>query len=112
MTRRLDHEPFGWRLHTGADLLTDRQKARLGAFFADDAHAEIEASRTMYQRTVAAYGEPDRRKGRTIVMPLITTLGRCPQSLARTHHARADIQQAGRPRLGLLRPTRHFQRTD
>ena len=61
-------------LHTGADLLTDKQKARLAALFAVDAHAEVEATWTMYQRTVAAYREPDRTKGRTTMAALIATL--------------------------------------
>jgi len=61
-------------LHTGADLLTDKQKARLTALFTVDTHAEVEATWTMYQRTVAAYREPDRRKGRTMMASLIATL--------------------------------------
>ena len=61
-------------LQTGADLLTDKQKARLAALFAVDAHAEVEATWTMYQRTVAAYREPDRTKGRTRMAALIATL--------------------------------------
>jgi transposase len=61
-------------LHTGADLLTDKQKARLASLFAADAHAEVEATSTMYQRTVAAYREPDRKKGRAMMAALITTL--------------------------------------
>jgi len=61
-------------LHTGADLLTDKQKARLTALFADDAHVEVEATWTIYQRTVAAYREPDRKKGATTMAALITTL--------------------------------------
>lgn len=61
-------------LHTGADLLTDRQKARLATLFAIDAHAEVEATWQMYQRTVAAYREPDRTKGRMMMTALITTL--------------------------------------
>ena len=62
-------------LHTGADLLTDKQKDRLAALFAVDAHAEVEATWTMYQRTVAAYRHPDRRQGRELMAALITTLG-------------------------------------
>jgi transposase len=61
-------------LHTGADLLTDRQKARLDALFTGDTHVEVEATWHMYQRTVAAYREPDRRKGRAMMAALITTL--------------------------------------
>ena len=62
-------------LHTGADLLTDKQKARLTALFAVDAHAEVEATWTMYQRAVAAYREPNRTRGATMMTALITTLG-------------------------------------
>src|SRR6476659_4676111 len=61
-------------LQTGADLLTDKQRARLAALFAVDAHAEVEATWTMYQRTVAAYRHPDRKTGRTMMAALITTL--------------------------------------
>ena len=61
-------------LHTGADLLTDTQKARLAALFAVDAHAEVEATWGIYQRAVAAYRQPDRNKGRALMSALITTL--------------------------------------
>lgn len=61
-------------LQTGADLLTDKQRARLATLFAVDAHAEVEATRTMYQRTVAAYRHPDHKKGRALMAALITTL--------------------------------------
>ncbi|ODR03849.1 ISL3 family transposase, partial [Mycobacterium shimoidei] len=61
-------------LHTGADLLTDKQKTRLDALFAADAHVEVEATWTIYQRTVAAYREPDRTKGRAMMQAVIDTL--------------------------------------
>jgi transposase len=61
-------------LQTGADLLTDKQRARLAALFTADAHAEVEATWSMYQRTVAAYRHPDRKKGATMMAALITTL--------------------------------------
>ena len=61
-------------LHTGADLLTDKQRARLAVLFGVDAHAEVEATWTMYQRTVAAYREPDRKKGAAMMAALITAL--------------------------------------
>ena len=48
-------------LHTGADLLTDKQKNRLDALFAVDEHVEVEATWGIYQRMVAAYREPDRK---------------------------------------------------
>jgi transposase len=47
-------------LRTGAELLTDKQKRRLTAVFADDAHVEVEATWLFYQRIVAAYRDPDR----------------------------------------------------
>ena len=53
-----------------------------GAVFAVDAHAEVEATWTMYQRTVAAYRHPDRKTGRTMMATLITTLSTgVPQAL-------------------------------
>jgi hypothetical protein len=61
-------------LHTGADLLTDRQKARLSALFTGDVHVEVEATWHMYQRAVAAYREPDRTKGRAMMAALIGAL--------------------------------------
>ena len=41
-------------LHTGADLLTDRQGDRLCASFAAEDHVEVEATWGIYQRMVAA----------------------------------------------------------
>lgn len=61
-------------LHTGADLLTDKQKNRLEALFADDNHAEVEVTWQMYQHTIAAYRHPDRAKGRAIMCTLINKL--------------------------------------
>jgi transposase len=61
-------------LHTGADLLTDKQKTRLQALFAVDEHVEVEATWTIYQRTVAAYREHDRAQGRTMMQALINAL--------------------------------------
>jgi transposase len=51
-------------LHTGADLLTDKQINRLTRLFADDRHVEVEATWGIYQRMIAAYREPDHRKAR------------------------------------------------
>lgn len=58
-------------LHTGADLLTDKQTTRLEALFADDAHVEVEATWGIYQRMIAAYREPDRAKRRELMAKLI-----------------------------------------
>jgi transposase len=61
-------------LHTGAGLLTDKQTDRLAALFADDAHVEVEATWGIYQRMIAAYREPDRKKGRELMSKLIDSV--------------------------------------
>jgi transposase len=61
-------------LHTGAGLLTDKQKNRLDLLFADDAHVEVEATWGVYQQMITAYREPDRRKGRQVMSQLIESL--------------------------------------
>jgi transposase len=63
-------------LHTGADLLTDRQQQRLTALFAADEHVQVEATWGIYQRMIGAYREPDRAKGRQLMSNLIDALGR------------------------------------
>lgn len=62
-------------LHTGANLLTDTQKDRLTELFAADAHVEVEATWSIYQRIIAAYREPDRTKGRALMSGLIESAG-------------------------------------
>jgi transposase len=61
-------------LHTGADLLTDKQKNRLQALFAVDEHVEVEATWGIYQRMIEAYREPDRTHGRRLMQQLITSI--------------------------------------
>jgi len=63
-------------LHTGADLLTDKQKNRLTDLFAVDAHVEIEATWGIYQRMITAYRQPDRTRGRTLMQQLIESVSR------------------------------------
>ena len=55
-------------LHTGADLLTDKQAARLTALFAIDEHVEVEATWGIYQRMIAAYRHPDPAAGRELMV--------------------------------------------
>jgi transposase len=62
-------------LHTGADLLTSKQKDRLKALFSVQEHAEVEATWGIYQRMIAAYREPDRTHGRQLMQQLITSVG-------------------------------------
>jgi transposase len=62
-------------LHTGADLLTDRQHQRLTALFGVDEHVPVEATWGIYQRMITAYREPDRTRGRQLMTSLIEALG-------------------------------------
>src|SRR5215207_569754 len=61
-------------VHTGADLLTDKQAARLTALFAIDEHVEVEATWGIYQRMIAAYRHPDPAAGRELMVKLIESL--------------------------------------
>ena len=85
--RRIQHDIHGHRgrksdplyaarrtLHTGSDLLTDRQIQRLEALFAVDEHVQVEATWGIYQRMIAAYREPDRTHGRKLMINLIDSV--------------------------------------
>jgi transposase len=61
-------------LHTGADLLTDRQRNRLEALFAADEHVEVESTWGIYQRMITAYREPNRTIGRQLMVKLIASI--------------------------------------
>src|SRR5450756_2293604 len=61
-------------LHTGTDLLTDKQKQRLETLFASDDHVEVEATWAVYQRMIAAYREPDRTRSRELMRHLIDSV--------------------------------------
>lgn len=61
-------------LRTGADLLTDKQHARLAAVFADERHIDVQASWGVYQRIVAAYRNPDRADGKTQLRKALNTI--------------------------------------
>ena len=63
-------------LRTGIELLTDRQRARIDAAFADDAHAAVEVTWSAYQQIVTAYRTPDRTAAKTALTKVITTLRR------------------------------------
>ena len=70
-------------LHTGTDLLTDRQYERLEALFAIDAHVEVQITWGIYQQMIAAYRQPDRATGRRLMATLIESLSRgVPGALA------------------------------
>jgi transposase len=83
-------------LMTGGDLLTDRQRARLDALFADQAHTAVEVTWSVYQQMVAAYRAKNPADGKKMLTKLIDSLADgVPTALAevaklgRTLNARA-----------------------
>nr|WP_245866534.1 transposase [Serinibacter salmoneus] len=54
-------------LRTGADLLSEKQRARISALFAGDEHVQVEATWGIYQRMIAAYRHPDRAQGSALM---------------------------------------------
>jgi transposase len=63
-------------LRTGTDLLTDKQRARLTAAFANEHHVEVEATWGIYQRIVDAYRDPDRAAAKAELKSIIETISR------------------------------------
>ena len=61
-------------LHTGHDLLTDRQRQRLTALFGVEDHVQVEATWGIYQRMIGAYREPDRSRGKQLMTKLIESV--------------------------------------
>lgn len=61
-------------LHTGDDLLTDRQRERLVLLFSTDDHVEVEATWGIYQRMITAYRDPERTRAREAMRALIDCL--------------------------------------
>ena len=50
------------------------QEHRLAALFATEGHVEVEATWGIYQRMIAAYREPDRKKGRQLMQAVIESV--------------------------------------
>jgi transposase len=61
-------------LHTGCELLTNRQLRRMDALFTGDQHVQVEATWGVYQQIMAAYRHPDPAAGRRILATVIDTL--------------------------------------
>jgi transposase len=80
-------------------LLSGRQQARLTTVFADDNHLAVLVTWSIYQRLIAAYSHPDRRRGKTMLAAIIDSLRRGVPAgleelaqLGRTlHRRRADV---------------------
>ncbi len=58
-------------LHTGADLLADRQDERLDKLFTGDRHVQIKCTWVIYQRMISAYRDPNRVAGRVEMSSVI-----------------------------------------
>lgn len=85
-------------LRTRFPLLTSRQRPRLEAVFADDNHLAVMVTWSVYQRIIAAYGHPDRRRGKTMMTAVIDSLRRGVPAVLE------ELAQLGR--------TLHRRRTD
>jgi len=81
-------------LHTGTDLLTDKQKDRLAALFKGDQHVEVEATWGIYQRMITAYREPDRARARELMSRLIESVSHSvPTALTELHRLGRTLKQ-------------------
>jgi transposase len=108
--QRVQHDTLGHRgrcgdplygvrrtLRTRDGLLTARQWARIGAVFADDAHAAVETTWCAYQQMIDAYAERDPQRGKTLLSTVIDLLRSALPAgleelaqLGRTLHRRRD----------------------
>jgi transposase len=61
-------------LHTGGDLLTEKQTARLETLFAVEDHVEVEATWGIHQRMIGTYRHLDRTRGRQLMGAVIDDL--------------------------------------
>jgi len=81
-------------LHTGTDLLTDKQQARLQLLFASDDHIQVEATWGIYQRMIAAYRDPDRTRGRQAMTKIIEAVSSgVPTALFELHRLGRTMKQ-------------------
>ena len=83
-------------LHTGADLLTEKQNARLTAVFASEEHVQVEATWGIYQRIVAAYREPNKTKGKELMQAVIGAVTNgVPAALVEIRRLGRTLKQRG-----------------
>ena len=100
-------------LHTGASLLTDKQRARLDDVFAEREACQVEVTWGIYQRIVAAYRAPEQEEGRKVMDALIGSITRgFPTALVEIVTLGRTMKQACRRRPRVLRPARHQEWTD
>jgi transposase len=84
-------------LRARTELLSARQKTRLSAVFADQAHTPVELTWWIYQQIIDAYAHPNPRQGKTLLARVIGMLrSGVPAgleelaTLGRTLHRRRD----------------------
>src|SRR5699024_9200468 len=61
-------------LKTGKEYLTERQKTRLATVFANSDLAPVQATYDIYQKIVAAYRDPNRKKAKKRLRKLIDAI--------------------------------------
>jgi transposase len=83
-------------LRTGAELLTDKQRTRLNAVFAEQ-HVEVEATWGVYQAIVAAYRDPKRADGKAALTKVIASTSQGVPACARSDRG-AGLAFARRPK--------------
>ncbi len=99
-------------LHTGADLLTDKQQRRLDALFADARHVEVEATRGRLPAHDLGLPHQAQSGGQEGHDPADRgDRHRCPRQPGRGRQAAPHPDQATRRHPRLLRPPPFQQRT-
>ena len=99
-------------LHTGDTLLTDTAARPAGRpCSTDEQHVEVEATWAVYQRMVAAYRDPDRRRGRQQLVDRITSLrSGVPAGLSELRTLRRTLARSADDVLAYFEPARHLER--
>ena len=98
-------------LHTRADLLTDAQAERLETLFADDRHAAVQASWSVYQRLIQAYRTEEAGLGKYLMQRLIDSLRQAiPEGLEEIQTLAKTLTERASDTPGLLRPAPYLQR--
>jgi transposase len=87
--QRIQQQTLGRRGHTGdplygirriartrLQLLSTRQYTRLNSVFDTDEHLAVKVAWLIYQKIIAAYADPDRRRGKKAMTTLIDSIRR------------------------------------
>jgi transposase len=87
--QRVQQQTLGRRGHTGdplygirriartrLQLLSTRQYARLSSVFDTEEHLAVQVAWLIYQKIIAAYADPNRRRGKTAMARLIASIRR------------------------------------